>query len=338
MNAAIMQAQPASFTQPSWLETPKTWISQQCGDACHDVWFCRDYYFDELPDEADITVSTTGWTEIFVNGRNIDRALLSPWHDDSGATAVEMHYNVRRFLRPGNNTIAIDYAPKSSQCSGCRLCSIHDFDQTMDAVGYASEAIDTICHSPKSPELLTGQLAVKLFGLYPDSTSFAFASDSSWQCHIGRRRLTADGGEIVDARLPEFRLGRLTSHDPTGWTSAIVTLNQPTMASDSNEHYSHGLMQESTIDARFDGCRNGVATYKFGRNSFFGFVRLTLRGCHRSQMLRIGSLRYICCGTLDEQATAKFTPQLIQSISIKGSDDFSVSNVYTIEGVEITAF
>lgn len=335
INATAVQAQSATFTHPSWHNAQQKWISQQCGDACHDVWFCRDYYFDELPDEADIEVSTAGWAEIFVNGRNIDRALLSPYKSDEGSEAVRIRYNVRRFLRQGNNTVAIDYAPRSTKCSGCRLCSISDFDQTMDSIGYADEVIDTVCHSPKSAEQLTGQLAVSLYGIYPDSTSFAFTSDSSWQCHVGRRRLTADGGEIIDSRLPEFRFGRLTSDGLSDWTAAIVTPNQPSMAIDSTENAGSGWMLKGTIDATFSGSSHGALTYNFSKKGFFGFARITLRDCHRGQMIKAGSLRYICNGNIDEQATAKFTPRIIQTISVMGSGDFSKSNVYMMEGVEL---
>lgn len=330
-----MRAQDSLFGHALWAADAPQWISQPGGDSCHDVWFSHSYYFDELPDEAYIEITTAGWAEIFVNGRNISNALLWPSVDSTAEAAVCTGFDIGRFMCQGVNRIAVDYAPKRSGCSGCEQCSASRFGLLMAADSCPGEPVDTLCHYKQSATQPKGQIALRFYGVYPDSTEFESRTDSTWQCHDGRRTLTDDQGELIDSRKAEYRMGRLSSSDIAGWTAAIITPIAPADTIIRTGVSASGLFLENIIEPTFGGSENGCLIYNFGKKGFVGLLRLTLRDCQRGQMIQAGKLRYICSGDIDEQAYSKFTPQPIPSVGISGSHDFSRSNIYMIEGVEL---
>jgi len=226
-DAVPMQAQENGDEQRWWLYDAPQWIAQQGGDGCHDVWFCHSYYFGELPDEAHIEIATAGWAEVFVNGRNIDNALLWPSSQKEASVAVMTDHDITRFMRRGVNSIAIDYAPRANRCGGCGQCRTEDFDRLLLSDSCISEPMDSLCCPRTATSMPAGQLALRFYGVYADSTEFSSRADSTWLCHDGSRVLTTDGGEMIDSRKAEHRAGRLSTAIADGWTAAIVTPKVP---------------------------------------------------------------------------------------------------------------
>ena len=66
-----------------------------------------------------------------------------------------------------------------------------------------------------------------------------------------------------------------------------------------------------------------------------GWVRLTLRGMHRGDTLRVNGLTYICSGRTDEQACRRFTTEAFSTIVVTGPKGFSRENVMSVEAIEI---
>ena len=81
----------------------------------------------------------------------------------------------------------------------------------------------------------------------------------------------------------------------------------------------------------FDPAYRSIA-YNFAPG-FYGFVRVTLRGCKRGERIRIGNLVYICSGEMDEQAFCRFTHQYARQIVISGDRHFNPDQIQDVEAL-----
>lgn len=91
------------------------WMSHPAPDDTSHVWFRRTLVTEEqdMPRTAYIHVATTGRFVLYVNGRNVSTALFTPDRTPSDTTVMAISYDVRRFLRPDSNTIALLYCPST---------------------------------------------------------------------------------------------------------------------------------------------------------------------------------------------------------------------------------
>ena len=62
-------------------------------------------------------------------------------------------------------------------------------------------------------------------------------------------------------------------------------------------------------------------------------IRVTLRECRRGERINIGNLHYVCTGEIDEQAFARFTPTISNTIIISGDSHFRSEQVQEVESV-----
>ena len=85
------------------------WMSHPAPDDTSHVWFRHTLVIDEqdMPRTAYIHVATTGRFVLYVNGRNVSTALFTPDRTPNDTTVMAISYDVRRFLRPDSNTIAL---------------------------------------------------------------------------------------------------------------------------------------------------------------------------------------------------------------------------------------
>lgn len=85
------------------------WMSHPAPDDTSHVWFRRTLVIEEqdMPRTAYIHVATTGRFVLYVNGRNVSTALFTPDRTPNDTTVMAISYDVRRFLRPDSNTIAL---------------------------------------------------------------------------------------------------------------------------------------------------------------------------------------------------------------------------------------
>lgn len=330
--SARMAAQFSPYADTIWSHEPFRWVSQACGDGCNDVWFCHNYYFGELPDEAYITVATAGWAEIFVNGRNIDTAVLAPAARDGAESVCMASYDITRFMRRGINTFSVDYAPRRSRCGGCTACSTAGFDRMIDGCGYIEEPYGATA-ARTAPDESAGQIALCFYGTRSDGTEFSACMDSGWLCRTGRRVLTPDGGEMIDGRKSEYRTG-IPTDELALWSPAEEKTLMPPFLPTTELQCGMGMAVTGLYAPTFVGSSASGYAYRFGQ-AFVGTVRLTLRDCKKGEHVRAGKLRYICNGSMDEQAFCKFAPQTVRQIDVAGGRGFSSVNIYSVEGVSI---
>lgn len=313
------------------------WMACAEPDDTSCVWFRRtivsptDGSSMQRPREALLHVATTGKLIIYVNNRIASRALYMPERASGDTSVVGLTLDVRRFMRPDTNTIAIAYCP----------------------------SIGT--HR---------QLSATLYGKRADGSRFTISGVDGWLCRRANRWLTADGGEATDpASYPypwtsatqplalwlaaedyESKGYKNNGNDGKGYESkgeekrTFVGKPMTDVGLDPSDVFplsvvthlplaANGPVAKRVSQPMLTGQTTGKLVYALPLN-FNGFVRVTLRGCRRGEQIHVGNLLYVCSGIDDEQAFACFVPYTGNSIVISGDRHFRSSQVQNVEAIE----
>ncbi len=273
------------------------WIYAPQSDSLSHVWFRRAYPCDGKPMQASITVASTGYFKLYVNECNVSTASFHPLRHNGDSTAVAIEFDVTPYLRRDTNVIAIIY-------------------------------------SPPTPSASHRQISVNFNGTSHQGDKFCHTSDDSWICRRANSRMTVDGGEAIDGR----------GHDPS-WkaatcTSAALWLNaekhhgdmSQDLPTSSTSHHAWKTTKVTSL-SYLRISQNPILLYL--ANSFWGFVRITIRGARRGERMRIGNVQYTCRGELDEQAFPQFSLSSLSTVSITGDRLFKPSQVTDIDMVEM---
>ena len=72
-----------------------------------DPWFRKTFNMSDIPQDAVIYVASIGYHELYVNGRKVGDAVLSPSVTDHKSRARYMTYDIKNYLKKGTNVIAL---------------------------------------------------------------------------------------------------------------------------------------------------------------------------------------------------------------------------------------
>ena len=72
-----------------------------------DPWFRKTFNMSDIPQDAVIYVASIGYHELYVNGRKVGDAVLSPSVTDHKSRARYMTYDIKGYLKTGTNVIAL---------------------------------------------------------------------------------------------------------------------------------------------------------------------------------------------------------------------------------------
>lgn len=279
------------------------WISHPQPDSLSHIWFRKAYLSDGRPQEAHITVVSTGYYKLYVNQCNVGTALFYPAREPYSDQPVGMTFDVTPYLRPDTNVIAL-------------------------------------CYSPTHPHQTSRQISVVCFGTSANGTRFSHVSDGNWLCRHANSSLTADGREIIDGRYhdpswngTEFAAAQWISADESDeGEQPSDTLSYPTpsgMSCPSLPQLSH-TRGYNYFDAEAD-----TVAYEFD-TGFIGMLRLTLREARPSEHIMTGNFEYICNGEMDEQACPVFQIRPCRRIRVYGDQHFKRSQIVFVEALETT--
>lgn len=298
------------------------WMACAEPDDTSCVWFRRtivsptDGSSMQRPCEALLHVATTGKLIIYVNNRIVSQTLYMPERANGDTSVVGFTLDVRRFMRPDTNTIAIAYCP-----------SIRTHRQ----------------------------LSATLYGRRADGSRFAIGGVDGWLCRRANRWLTTDGGEATAPASYPYQWTS-TTQPLALWLAAegneskgdenrtFVGKPMTDIGLDPSDIFplsvvthlplaANGPVAKRVSQPMLTGQTTGKLVYALPLN-FRGFVRVTLRGCRRGEQIHIGNLLYVCSGTDDEQAFASFVPYMDNSIVIGGDRHFRSSQVQNVEAIE----
>lgn len=135
------------------------WIAHPAADDGRQLWFRRSFELQEPPIMARITIASSGLYSLFVNGYNVSTDVLVPEPTPADGGIAVMTFEVARFLRAGDNVVAVWYSP-------------------------------TQCNSK--------QLALSLYAIDGSDNACALRTDGTWLCREANACTTPDGNEIVD--------------------------------------------------------------------------------------------------------------------------------------------
>lgn len=301
------------------------WMSHPAPDDTSHVWFRRTLVIEEqdMPRTAYIHVATTGRFVLYVNGRNVSTALFTPDRTPNDTTVMAISYDVRRFLRPDSNTIALLYCPSTRT---------------------------------------RRQVSVSFYGIAADSSHFATNDTDGWLCRHADTWQTHDGGEAMNRNTYPYRWTD-TDQPLALWqaveqisTSQHLNLSPP-------QHHNITPPQHNTTSTpisaedicgyspvRINPLVDNAAHMRRIYTPLFTeqstdtlivhlvpnerhLIRVTLRGCRRGERISIGNLHYVCTGEIDEQAFARFTPTSSNTIIITGDSHFRSEQVQEVESI-----
>ena len=301
------------------------WMSHPAPDDTSHVWFRRTFVIEEqdIPRTAYIHVATTGRFVLYVNGRNVSTALFTPDRTPNDTTVMAISYDVRRFLRPDSNTIALLYCPSTRT---------------------------------------RRQVSVSFYGIAADSSHFATNDTDGWLCRHADTWQTHDGGEAMNRNTYPYRWTD-TDQPLALWqaveqisTSQHLNLSTPHHHNTTTPQHLNTLPLLSAedicgyspvhINPLVDNAAHmrRIYTPLFTEQSTDTLIvhlvpnerhliRVTLRGCRRGERINIGNLHYVCTGEIDEQAFARFTPTSSNTIIITGDSHFRSEQVQEVESI-----
>lgn len=309
------------------------WMSHPAPNDTSHVWFRRTLVIEEqdMPRTAYIHVATTGRFVLYVNGRNVSTALFTPDRTPNDTTVMAISYDVRRFLRPDSNTIALLYCPSTRT---------------------------------------RRQVSVSFYGIAADSSHFATNDTDGWLCRHADTWQTHNGGEAMNRNTYPYRWTD-TDQPLVLWQAVEqISTSQHLNLSTSHHHNTTPPQHLNTtppqhlntlpllsaedicgyspvrINPLVDNAAHmrRIYTPLFTEQSadtlIVHFVpnerhliRVTLRGCRRGERISIGNLHYVCTGEIDEQAFARFTPTSSNTIIITGDSHFRSEQVQEVESI-----
>jgi len=158
----------------------------------------KTFVLDKLPQKAKITLTSTGFYRLWVNGIEITEGLLAPYISNPDDLLFYDYYDVTQYLKTDKNSLALMLGNGMSNAMGGY---IWDFDKA------------SFRSAPK--------LALHFEAHFEDS-SFSFEADDTFKC--APSPITFDdlrSGEHYDANL-EIENWNLPDFDDSKWSPAII--------------------------------------------------------------------------------------------------------------------
>ena len=272
------------------------WISYPAPDSTSQIWFRRTFIGKERPLMAQLTVTSTGCLDVYVNECNVSSALTTLQRQVPSNAPITQTFDISRFLRSDSNTIAIWYAPSY-------------------------------------PHIEHHQLAVIYSGKDRQGRNFSHLSHGSWLCRPANRSADTRGSERQEDHT-DGKSWNATPVQTALWqTAREVWENLGGWATPQNGSVGQERAVRIRAPKYFDLVGDSVL-YEFG-DPFYGFVRATLRDCRKGEVIHFGDFKYICNGKNDEQAFPKFARFFGRRILVHGDRWFKREQIQRLEVVEV---
>lgn len=271
------------------------WISSPQPDSTSQLWFRKQIVKSRHPKKAYISIATTGYADLYVNGRNVSRNVMTPYREAYSSHTASVTYDVTRFVHSDTITLAVWY-------------------------------------SPSYPHITDKQMSAVFYGTYHDGTSFSYFSDRSWLCRQAPTRLNSKGGETIDGRQDRTLWKSNSMYSPALWTGCESVATSESDWTRQTERTVSTIGEVANY--RYFDLEKDTITYDFG-NGYQGWLRITLRNAKRGERIFFGNMEYICNGKLDEQACMRFTTDYIRKPTVFGNKKFNTDHITNVEGISI---
>lgn len=216
-----------------------------------DPWFRKTFNLETIPQDAVIYVASVGYHELYVNGKKVGDAVLSPSVTDHKSRARYMTYDITNYLKSGNNVIALWLGTS---------WSIFPAYQRED--------------KPAIPMAL-----VQAEIILPSGKELQITSDESWKTHASPNTLLGYWeahhfeGECYDAALEKDNWNAI-DFDDSDWEQ--VKVYHPALKVSSDRTEPNRLIQEIT-PLSIQEITPGVYRADMGVN-YAGWFEMQLKG------------------------------------------------------------
>lgn len=271
------------------------WVSYPLPNDSCEVWYRKLYKLDAQPFSASVSLASTGNLRLYINERNVTGSAFYEGMKDS--TVMMRTFDITRFLKKGENIIAVWYAPAGS------------------------------ANKDK-------QLSLDFYGWDQDTIPFHHQADGTWwckqlpECRVKEREYF-DKSEYTN----EWKSAEYRSHGwlhPTGSFEGSKSNNMIEYTPLRTENKLNMVLYPTNIYSDSLGYH-----VDFGR-TFRGTIRLTIRDAHKGDLIDIDGNQYICSGEMDEQAFFRFHCEERKVYTLNWSKRFKKSYITNIEGLEIS--
>jgi alpha-L-rhamnosidase len=224
--------------------------------------FRKSFTLDQRAERASAHIASTGYHELYVNGKKADARVLAPAIARIDTRLLYVTYDIAPLLNAGANTVALRCAP------GWTLNSFFSF-----MVGQA--------------------LLVQVNGTTKTGDKFAIHSDESWKCaesnsyNSGKYDFMDMGGEFIDGRacLTDWNT---TNFDDAAWSSAHLM----TPINGGGEQVLSAQMTDPTVEVETIQAVSVTDTAGMWRvdmgKSFTGFLRASFHELREGDTVVIG--------------------------------------------------
>ena len=246
--------EPADW-QARWIGTGEVHVRRKGwpvpDNTMPDPWLRKQFTLDAQPERAMLYVASIGYHEVYVNGRRVGDAVLSPCVTDHKKRARYCTYDIAEYLKPGKNVLGLWLGASWSIFPP-----------------YKSD------DRPAAP-LALAQAEVEM----PGTGRLCIATDATWRTHASPNTLLGVwdfmnyGGELYDAgrELPQWCEPGL---DDSDWKPAVVFSPRLTLSAEMIEpNRREKPLQPIGVQQR----PGGEYRVDMGVN-FAGFVEIDLRG------------------------------------------------------------
>lgn len=288
-------------------------ICHPTAEKGEEVWFHSILPINKLPDSASISISTTGFVLVYVNGRNATTATLWPYRPNNSPGIASQDIDITTLLSYGRNVISIWYAP-----------CLQPLSQTSGSIGNAftthSDSIsdrENNAFATQYQGYQTGdcQISVCITTVTEGKEQRFCNTERDWLCSIAAGKMTRKG-EDYDAMAYQ-----------QDWKSFIYAVT-PLWIGAEKSMLSHPILNDiPDIPLRARKIFEPISVYESNDTTrcYFplgaeGQIRLTIRGARKGQEIDVNGMRYRCIGKMDEQFFTRFTTVKTDSIIITSRD------------------
>jgi len=272
------------------------WLYCAEAEPTQQVWFKRNIHTGNYAKTATLSIASEGRCIVYINGYNVSADLFSS--NPRGAIGIH-DYDVARFLNEGNNSIAVWYSPTSGS---------------------------------------QRQLYATLHGEWLNGGSFHISNDKGWICRPANANTLSDGREEIDGQRYMSDWKEYDWKDETNmfseWKPAQAATNLEPAVITFCRHDAPGYRMLRILKQAKVSQQGRALIYDFGQ-PVEGWVRITMRGMKKGEVIEVNGLRYICKGGSDDQACRRFTTSSAGTARIILPAGRSRTNITRVEAISI---
>lgn len=270
------------------------WVSYPLPNDSSEILYRKIYQLADKPIMAEISMASNGNTRLYVNERNVTGSTFYKGMKDS---AICMRtFNITRYLKKGENIIAVWYAPGKT------------------------------CDKSK-------QLSLEFYGWTPDTIPFYHKADGTWICKPLKGCFFHDKEQFDNRKYTSE--WKSTEFQSAGWINPTGAINDTISLSIKNQDIlSYSENRLSMILHPVKEYSDSLGYHiDFGR-PFRGTIRLTIRDARKGARLNINGNLYTCSGEMDEQAFYRFHYETQKEFILNWGKGFKKGCIVNIEGLE----